>query len=465
MKLQVLSHAGLAVTHGDTQLLCDPWIVGSTYWRSWWNYPPVPRALVDSLRPTHIYLTHIHWDHFQGASLEKFARETPIIVPSGPYDRMKRDLGYLGFTNVIELGHGKKYSLAPDFSIVSYHFGLFLDSAVVIECDGVTIFNANDAKLMGMPLRQVLRRHPKIDFVLRSHSSANSRLCYEVMDGPGVVLDDQSSYLKSFAKFTQRTGARYAIPFASNHCFLHKEVFAFNRTITTPIDVRDHFAQNGIASPTVQIMTPGSTWSQQDGFQSDGEDFFENREERLAEYAAAKKEKLETFYEQEARAEIPLADVQKYFTAFSAALPRFVRRLYRKHPITLVLLAGERETIFEVSLHDGSVRQLESYDGVANPIQIHTSALIMAHCIAYDLFSHLPISKRVKYRVMRRTKRYVQMLNMLFNLYEYDMLPLRRNFSGRSVGSWITRWRELLLYGRIAFDLAIRRRLDPLRYI
>jgi hypothetical protein len=34
----VLSHAGLSVTGSGVNLICDPWLVGSCYWRSWWNY-------------------------------------------------------------------------------------------------------------------------------------------------------------------------------------------------------------------------------------------------------------------------------------------------------------------------------------------------------------------------------------------------------------------------------------------
>jgi UDP-MurNAc hydroxylase len=40
MEFQTLSHAGLRVAAGGAELLCDPWLVGSVYWRSWWNYPP-----------------------------------------------------------------------------------------------------------------------------------------------------------------------------------------------------------------------------------------------------------------------------------------------------------------------------------------------------------------------------------------------------------------------------------------
>jgi L-ascorbate metabolism protein UlaG (beta-lactamase superfamily) len=40
MKFTILSHACLYVEQGDIALAINPWLRGSTYWRSWWNYPP-----------------------------------------------------------------------------------------------------------------------------------------------------------------------------------------------------------------------------------------------------------------------------------------------------------------------------------------------------------------------------------------------------------------------------------------
>src|SRR5690349_4944213 len=81
VKMTILSHARLAIESSGRQLICYPWLIGSCYWRSWWNYPPVEPKLIASLRPDWIYLTHIHWDHFHGASLKLFSRDTPILIP------------------------------------------------------------------------------------------------------------------------------------------------------------------------------------------------------------------------------------------------------------------------------------------------------------------------------------------------------------------------------------------------
>ena len=188
MKFQVLSHAGLAVTSGGRTLVTDPWIIGSCYWRSWWNYPPVTPQLVRSLKPDFIYVTHIHWDHFQGPSLRKFDKATQIYVPKGNFHRIRDDLVKMGFKNVTELRHGQSVDLTADFRITSYQFGVFLDSALVIECEGITLLNANDAKFMGGPLAEIIKRHPQVDFVLRSHSSANSRLCWRFISASNSTL-------------------------------------------------------------------------------------------------------------------------------------------------------------------------------------------------------------------------------------------------------------------------------------
>jgi UDP-MurNAc hydroxylase len=455
MKFQVLSHAGLAVTSQNRTLLTDPWILGSCYWRSWWNYPPVPQQLVRSLKPDFIYVTHIHWDHFQGPSLRKFDKATPIYVPKGNFHRIRDDLVKMGFTNVTELKHGQAVQLAPDFRITSYQFGVFLDSALVIECEGIKILNANDAKFMGGPLKQIVDLHPNFDFVLRSHSSANSRLCYEMIDAPQEAVDDISAYVENFADFAISSGATYAVPFASNQCYLHRETFHFNDDVQTPLMVQEYFAQHQVKNPTVKVMVSGDSWSTDEGFCIADSDFFSNRPRRLQDYLEANREKLEKFYEKESRSKVTLQDMQKYFEKFFLAIPFLVRRLYRNKPITYVLSADDKKSIYLVDIYNKRVEQLDRFDDETNPIQIHTSTLIMRQCLKMDLFSHLAISKRVRYRSRKRDKHHIERLNLLFNFYEYDMLPVRRVFQGRFFQTWTLRWREVLLYFHLLWNKLI----------
>lgn len=465
MRFQILSHAGLSVTGSGVTLVCDPWLVGSTYWRSWWNYPPVPRDVLRSLRPDFVYLTHIHWDHFQGVSLRRFGLQTPILIPRTPDLRMRRDLENMGFEDVREIAHGESLQLAPDFRITSYHFHVFLDSALVIETEGRVLFNANDCKVMGGPLRQILDRHPHFDFVFRSHSSANSRLCYEILDDPAALVDDPTSYVRDFTEFAKAVGAEYAIPFASNSCYLHDETFRFNDKGTTPEMVREYYEASGTTRPRLQVMVAGDAWSEEGGFDLSDHDWFEHRESHLERYREEVKEKLEATAEKEAKATVTKEHLERYFSKAFAAMPWAWRRLYKGSPILYVLTAGENRWLFEVDFWRKQVREVESYDDRTHPLQVHTGALVMKHCMAVNLFTHLAISKRVRYRVRSDAKRKMMLLNLFFNCYEYGMLPLRRMASPRFVGAWLRRWRELLLWARIGVDVALRRGFHFPRYL
>jgi UDP-MurNAc hydroxylase len=399
---------------------------------------------VRSLKPDFVYLTHIHWDHFQGPSLRKFDPETTILVPDGHDSRMREDLHQMRFPNVVELAHGESLELAPGFKITCYQFGFIpTDSAVVIEGDGTTLLNANDTKLMGRPLTQVLDRHPRIDFVFRSHSSANSRLCYEITDDSERSVDDVDRYVQSFTDFVCRTGARHAIPFASNHCFLHDETYPFNDTVQTPAVVEAHFEHQKTSDTELQVMVSGDSWSSDGGFEISSHDYFERRSEHIEQYRLRKKPVLEKFYLKEARATIRDQHMSRYFADFFADLPAPFRLLYRKKPILFVLRAGENQTLYEVDIYRRSVQRLETYQDADYPMQIHTGTLVMKHCVTSRLLSHLPISKRVRYRVFAIRK-----------------LPLRR-----LVRIARLRWREGLLYAEIAKDLAFGRGFSERRYL
>lgn len=468
MRFTILSHASLLVTGKTASLIIDPWLAGSTYWRSWWNYPPVSSALLAGLKPRFIYITHIHWDHFHGPSLRKFDRATPVIIPKVHYDRMKRDLEAIGFKNVIELAHGQSFKIEDNFKIISYHFSPIPDSALVIECEGVTLLDANDSKFMGIALRQIKKNHPRIDFVFRSHSSANGRVCYDVVDDKDVVLDDEANYIRSFAAFAQVIGARYAIPFASNHCHLHKETFKFNPIIKTPYMVQNFFHENTIKTPEVKVMLTGDSWSPEKGFEINGkgEDFFTFREQHLNRYREEKQEILASFYERESRSSISLKDFERYFRDFFSAVPFLVRLFFKGRPIRYVLHSGDAEFVYEVDLYKKKVTERVDRPQFSLQVpEIHLSTLIMKHAMAQKFCGQISISKRITFRVTRKTKKYVQALIELYNLYEYEFLPLRKLIQPRFVRSWLARWREILLYFQIFWALLVHRQFSEEQFI
>ena len=465
MKFQVLSHAGLMVTADNKTLICDPWLVGSTYWRSWWNYPPVEDDLLNSLKPDFIYITHVHWDHFAAPSLKRFDKNTPVIIPREPCGRMLRDLHDIGFMNVIELSHGESMDLSSNFTITSYHFHVFTDSGLIIEADDKVIFNANDAKFMGWPLQQILKNHPRIDFVLRSHSSANSRICYEVVGGDQFKVDDRDEYIASFASFAKACKAEYAIPFASNHCHLHRDTVPMNSYVVTPVEVQEHFRNNNIGNCTLQVMISGDSWDSDAGFLLSGVDWFSDRDERIQAYGEMVGPKLEETYLKESMARFNQARIIDYFARFHGALPWLVKVFFRSTPILYVLNAGVNQYFVVFHPYTGQVDFPEGLADQEYSFQIHTPLALFNSCIALDLFSHLAISKRVKYRVAQKSYKLARLHSLIINFYEYEYFPISKIRWARFLSCWARRWREVILYGRILMDRLIGKPFSYRRYL
>ncbi|MCS7031724.1 MAG: MBL fold metallo-hydrolase, partial [Gloeomargarita sp. SKYG116] len=332
MRFTVLSHAGLWVEDQGISLLIDPWLRGSCYWRSWWIFPEPPRELIDNLQPDYIYITHLHWDHFHGPSLRYFSRETPMLVPLVHTRRMVQDLQALGFQNIQEIPHGDTVQLGEHLFLSSFQFGITVDSAVVITNGRTTLLNANDCKLFGLPLQQIKKRFPKIDFVFRSFSSA-SAIPYCIEDYQKYVGDFRSPqhYIEEFTEFSLHVGARYAIPFASNSCFLHRETRPFNATAVCPVTLAaycNRTAQERHLPTECIVMPPGSSWSEETGFQIREFDY-----QRAGEYIDHLAEKyhqtLEKQYAKEAQVKPDYQAFERYFTALLKALPPLLPRISR----------------------------------------------------------------------------------------------------------------------------------------
>ena len=465
MKFRVLGHACLEVTSNSRQLLCDPWLVGSCYWRSWWNYPPVPDGLVETLKPDFIYLTHMHWDHFHGPTLRRLGLDMHMLVPKTPDRRIYEDLKAIGCTRITELVHGKPYQIGPDFQITSYQFGHFPDSALVIEADGKTILNANDCKIMGAPLKQVLERHSNIDFVLRSHSSANARLCFDIVDRGGAHIDNPEKYSAEFADFARAVRAKYAIPFASNNCYLHPETEQFNRYLNLGIDVKRYFEAHGITEPECVVCAPGDGWNDDLGFTLTDKDWYTNIDENLTRYKEANSDALKKSAQQEARAVLTDTIMARYASELLSGTPFFVRRLFRGKPITLVAHSAAGDTAYELDIFGRKWRKLNAWNDNDSPIQIHASASVFIMCVKQVNWNSLGISKRVRFRVKDEDKKIVTYFTELNDLFDCEVLPLSKSLNPRFVGVWLRRWRELALYLRIAADLGRGREFAYRNYL
>ncbi|MGH0032253.1 MAG: MBL fold metallo-hydrolase [Myxococcota bacterium] len=460
MEFSIVSHAGMLVESGGKRLVIDPWTVGSCYWRAWWNYPPAPEWALE-MQVDWIYLTHLHWDHFHGPSLRKLPREATLLVPESHFLRMKKDGEIFKFKEIVELPHGKTVELAPGFQVTSYQMGLMMDSTLVVSDGTTTIVDMNDCKLQGPPLQQVIRRHPKVDFVLRSHSSANAYpWCVEAEDPDALSYRAREDYMSEFVATARILGARYAIPFASSHCFLHKDTLQFNDVAVSPPEVKAHFDAHKPEGSECVVMLAGDSWSDEDGFRIVSEDWYADRDERIAAYAERERDRLEATYALEETVEVPFRAFHRYFRAQVESLPRLSRALFK--PV-VVFEIKDRPDVHWVVDYD----QRRVYESETRPeeyaLRLEIPALVLKDCIYKKMFSTFSASKRLHVELRRGHHRDFLIFFQLLDMYEYEYFPLRKMLTWRFVRVWARRWREIWMYASLLASVALRRKgEDPL---
>ena len=352
MSFEILSHASIKINYKKHSLLVDPWLVGSCYWRSWWNYPPVNKDSTNEIKPTAIYITHVHWDHWHGPSLKQFLNKgIQIITHDEPNKRSLKDLKDFGFNNIKILKHGESLNIG-EIKITPYQFGLFLnDSALVIESPEVKILNANDCKIAGASLEQIKKSHGVFDFALRSHSSANDRICYKI-DCSDYIYDDPRHYTRAFKLFMDNVKPKYAIPFASNHCHLHKDVFSFNDFINYPYKLKKQIDDfGGLNKSEIKIMLSGDSWSRDKGFSIDSskKEYFDNKDEKLEEYKNEMSKTLSSYYDLESKTRVNKRTLSLYEKQLNY-IPKFLKKNIKIGVLDYFYLVVNRIIVFK-SIH------------------------------------------------------------------------------------------------------------------
>ena len=444
MKFKTLSHAGMLVEDKGKTLLFDPWLIGSCYWRSWWNFPEINRAEIRDIKPDYIYLTHLHWDHFHAPSMRLFDKDVKYLVPKIPGTRMVRDLNSLKRKNIVEISHGGKFELWENCFLHSFQFGLFsADSMAVISDGETTLLNANDCKTFGLPLKQITRRFPKVDFCFRSHSSATP-IPYTIKDYKEKFseLRTAQDYVEEFTAFSLAVGARYAVPFASNHCFLHKDTVKFNDTGVNPQMVADFYNSNLQAkaqNSECVIMVPGSIWDSEKGFDLKTFDY-SRKDEIISSMQGKYAVKLDNQYEKEAKTKANFKAFERYFTNFFNSTPSIIRKkLLPKLIFRVVDTDGEHLWLLDLP----NKKIVELKEETDADMIINVPALVINDCVRRKMFSVWSASKRLEIELKNESSlSKLQGLLGFLDFYENEGLPLKSNFSRRNFPIWLSRWRE-----------------------
>lgn len=182
LSFQFIANAcGIFTGKNGTRVLCDPWLVDGVFEGSWCHFHKLKTTPQDVQDVDAIYVSHLHPDHYDERFFD-FDRSKPIIVlDHGPNFLIKK-LESRNFTNLIRIKNGQtvtfrefEITMFAPFAKHNFHdaaVGNLIDSAMVISCDGVVAFNANDNTASieaGIMLRE---RFGSIDLAMMNFNAA-----------------------------------------------------------------------------------------------------------------------------------------------------------------------------------------------------------------------------------------------------------------------------------------------------
>lgn len=100
MKIRSLNNATIFLKSEKCSLLIDPWLVGTLYGGAWSPYASCHD--LDFLKTvTHVFISHIHEDHWDRETLVLLDKKVQIFIPELPVNNvLKRYIEELGFLNV-----------------------------------------------------------------------------------------------------------------------------------------------------------------------------------------------------------------------------------------------------------------------------------------------------------------------------------------------------------------------------
>lgn len=237
MQIEFIANASCLVTLADGRtVLSDPWYSDGIYYGSWYNFPPLSDAALRrylGLKPDFIYISHLHPDHLDAATLDRFPSNTPVLIGRLPHDHLERAIRRAGMTNTVQLDleettdvDGVEFTIYGDFSGSSEDFEVSLDYAIdtsifIRDRDGQTFFNINDNPIQVESAERVVGRHghPTAAVVPYSGASLYPHAFPQYDDAEKDRQRDALTerMLKKFASVTRVLKPGYTIPAAGSY--------------------------------------------------------------------------------------------------------------------------------------------------------------------------------------------------------------------------------------------------------
>ena len=306
MRVTYYGQACTLTEAGGVKILTDPWLTEGAYHSTWFHTHLLADAGVtpESFPKDFDYLllSHEHRDHLDLATLKHFPLDIPLLICRFPTTKFRKYLESLGFSNIRELSSRETMQVGDGVAITIFQTAEYTnDSAILIEHDGVRLFNETDCKLGYAELQNLGQQGLDIGFYMFSGANWYPML-YDYPEDKmlELVRRRRRSLLRSLVQRVKLTKPRIAVPAAGPCTVLDPELFWLNDEtrgvfIDPELAVRELQQESLPTQPL--YMAVSDVWDSQTGYEPHAparlrcprQEYVKAASERLApEIAAAK---------------------------------------------------------------------------------------------------------------------------------------------------------------------------------
>lgn len=232
MQITYLGHAGMFIETAHGSIVCDPWFTPA-YFGSWFPYPRndrVDRSLFQS--PTFLYVSHLHRDHFDAATLSEIDRSTTVLLPDFPMPHLRNELEALGFhqfhqtkNGVVETLGGLRVGI---LALTAPGDGPAGDSALFVDDGETRLLNQNDARPLDVD--SMLHGGDIHAHFLQFSGAIWYPMVYDMdpEEKRTLAIQKRANQLSRAAKYASQVNAAHIFPSAGPPCFLDDDLFELN---------------------------------------------------------------------------------------------------------------------------------------------------------------------------------------------------------------------------------------------
>ncbi len=258
LQVGLISHACIRIVSTHSDVLCDPWLVGTVFNDGWRLDPEPDLGSLDFSSVTHLWISHEHPDHLHLPSLRLIAdmvdpARVQVLFQRTNSPKVFEALAAIGYTNARTLDHLVPTRLDDELEVFVYAHRQ-LDSALGVIVGGENaLLDVNDVELNETDCRIIRNRFGSFPVLFNQFSIAG-------FDGylDRVRLERQGlAVLQKMADHHRWLGAAVTVPFASFMYFCQPDNEALNEHLNSALDAKEFLESAGLGC-TLQAPQAGA---------------------------------------------------------------------------------------------------------------------------------------------------------------------------------------------------------------